>query len=172
MIMLPMTVRSLLRLIFMLCGCPAPSNTFLPDHPQDVIDQDYQFQYQFITLKFAGKQPLQTHVCIDFAMELLTFAVGVVESDNFAVGQSRVCPSYIGFNITFQKELAIFIYGTVNNLIPSTDGDSFFLSLPLFIGNRLPVAADVDGFPLMGRFHIPAFSCAILSLQRLRFIMK
>ena len=145
---------------FMFCLCALPADAFLSDHPQNVIGQDCQFQYQLIGLKFAGWQPLHIHIGLDLAMELLTFAVGMVESYDFAVRHSKVCPPGIDFNVAFQKELAIFINGTVYDLVPGTDGDGFFRIIRCFIGNRFPVAADIDGFPFTGSFDILAvFLC-------------
>ena len=61
-------------------------------------------------------QPLQIHVGLDLAVELLAFAMGMVEPNDFAVGHSKVCPPGVGFYVALQKELAMFIDGTVYNL--------------------------------------------------------
>ena len=58
---------------FMFCLCALPADAFLSDHPQNVIGQDCQFQYQLIGLKFAGWQPLHIHIGLDLAMELLVY---------------------------------------------------------------------------------------------------
>ena len=58
---------------FMFCLCTLPADAFLSDHPQNVIGQDCQFQYQLIGLKFAGWQPLHIHIGLDLAMELLVY---------------------------------------------------------------------------------------------------
>lgn len=110
---------------FMFCLGSLPADAFLSDHSQDVIGQDCQFQYQFVGLKFAGWQPLHIHIRLDLAVELFTFAVGMIQAYDFAVRHPKVCPPGIDLCVAFQKELPIFINGTVYDLITGTQGDVF-----------------------------------------------
>ena len=80
---------------FMFCLGPLPADAFLSDHSQDIIGQDCQFQYQFVGLKFAGWQPLHIHISLDLAVELFTFAVGMIEAYDFAIRHPKVCPKGI-----------------------------------------------------------------------------
>ncbi len=102
-----------------------PADAFLPNHPQDVIGQDCQFQYQLVGLKFARWQPLHIHVSLDLTVELFTFAVCMIETNDFAIRHPKVCPPGIGLDVAFQKELPIFINGTVYDLITGAQGDVF-----------------------------------------------
>lgn len=106
----------------MLSGCPSPAATFLSDHPQDVIGQNCKFQHQLIGLKLAERQSFQIHVDFDLAVELLAFTREMVGPDDFYVAYPQVCPPGISFYVAFQKQLPIFINGTVYDLIPDKFG--------------------------------------------------
>ena len=94
---------------FMFCPGSLPANAFLPDHSQDVIGQDCQFQYQFVGFKFAEWQPPHIHISLDLTVELFTFAVGMKEADDFTIRHPKACPKGIDLCVVFQKELPIFI---------------------------------------------------------------
>ena len=53
--------------------------------------------------------------------------MGMIQTDDFVIRHSKDCPPGIDLDITFQKELSIFINGSVYDLITSTQCDVFSL---------------------------------------------
>ena len=82
--------------ISLLTGCPA-SDCALPYHPEDVVGNQPQFQYQSICCKFAGWKTLKIHICFYLAMELFTFPMGMVQPNDFFVSCPQVCPPGFDF---------------------------------------------------------------------------
>lgn len=89
-----------------LAGVPLPKR-FLPYHAQYVIGKDGKFQHQFVGLELSGREAFKIHVCLQLAVELLAFPVGMVMPDDFPVCEACVSPPNIGLNVRPRMELPI-----------------------------------------------------------------
>lgn len=54
------------------------ANALIPDHPQDVIGIHCKLQNKLICVELPGWEPLQIHIGLDFAVELLAFPMCMV----------------------------------------------------------------------------------------------
>lgn len=68
----------------LLMGCPS-SNCALTDHTENVICNHPQFEYQCIGCELSGWKPLQIHVSFYLTMKLLTFSMGMIQTDDSAI---------------------------------------------------------------------------------------
>ena len=58
---------------------------FLTNHPKEVEGDHRQFQYQSIGSKLPGRKTLDIHICLQLAMVLFAFPMGMVRSDDVIV---------------------------------------------------------------------------------------
>lgn len=79
--------------------------------------------------------------------------MGIIQTDDFLIRVTKVCPSGFNFNIGNKIELTIFINGSFRNLVASTECKLF---IELLTGNGFPVTAYIDGFSVSGTGYIPA----------------
>ena len=86
-------------------------------------------------------------------MKLLTFSMGMIQTDDFLIRVTKVCPSGFNFNIGNQIELTIFINGSFRNLVAGTECKLF---IELLIGNGFPVTAYINSFSISGAVYILA----------------
>ena len=68
-------------------------------------------QYTSCLLYTSGWKPLQIHVCFYLTMKLLTFPMGMIQTDDFLIRVTKVCPPGFNFNIGNKVELTILING-------------------------------------------------------------
>ena len=71
-------------------------------------------------------------------MKLLTFPMGMIQTDDFLIRVTKVCPPGFNFNIGNKVELTILIYGSLCNLVSGTE---CILCIELLTGNGFPVTA-------------------------------
>lgn len=76
--------------------------------------------------------------------------MGIIQTDDFLIRVTKVCPSGFNFNIGNKIELTIFINGSFRNLVASTECKLF---IELLTGNGFPVTAYIDGFRLWDWLH-------------------
>ena len=125
-----------------LTGCPS-SNCALTDHTGNVICDHPQFEYQCIGRKLSGWKPLQIHVSFYLTMKLLTFSMGMKQTDDFLIRVTKVCPPDFNFNIGNKIELTILINGSLCNLVPGTE---CILCIELLTGNVFPITTYINNF--------------------------
>lgn len=108
-------------------------------------------------------------------MKLLTFSMGMIQTDDFLIRVTKVRPPCFNFNIRNKIELTIFINGSFRNLVAGTECKLF---IELLTGNGFPVTAYINRFPSLGLFTFWKYCFAIsnqssvLSRRRFRLIMK
>lgn len=79
--------------------------------------------------------------------------MGMIQTDDFLIRVTKVCPSGFNFNIGNKVELTILINGSLCNLVSGTE---CILCIELLTGNGFPVTAYIDGFSVSGTGYIPA----------------
>ena len=125
-----------------LTGCPS-SNCAMTDHTENVICDHTQFEYQGICRKLSGWKLFQIHVCFYLAVKLLTFSMGMKQTDDFLTRVTKVCPPDFNFNSGNKIEPIIFINGSFRNLVADTECKLF---IELLTGNGFPVTAYINSF--------------------------
>lgn len=89
--------------------------------PENVICDHPQFEYQCIGRELSGWKPLQIHVSFYLTMKLLTLSMGMIQTDDFLIRVTKVCPPGFNFNIRNKIELTIFINGSFRNIVNGTE---------------------------------------------------
>ena len=79
--------------------------------------------------------------------------MGMIQTDDFLIRVTKVCPPGFNFNIGNKVELTILINGSLCNLVSGTE---CILCIELLTGNGFPVTAYIDGFSVSGTGYIPA----------------
>ena len=79
------------------------TDSFLTDHAKNIVSKYSEFENQFIGIELAGRKTFYSHIRFDFTVELLTFAVCMVEGNNILITVAEVCPKHVYINIRYQK---------------------------------------------------------------------
>lgn len=79
--------------------------------------------------------------------------MGMIQTDDFLIRVTKVCPSGFNFNIRNKIELTIFINGSFRNLVAGTECKLF---IELLTGNGFPVTAYINRFSISGTVYILA----------------
>ena len=77
--------------------------------------------------------------------------MGMIQTDDFLIRVTKVCPSGFNFNIRNKIELTIFINGSFRNLVAGTECKLF---IELLTGNGFPVTAYINRFSISGTVYI------------------
>ena len=117
----------------------------LTNHAEDVVCNHPQFKNEGIRCELSGRKPFQIHVGLHLTVKLLTFPVGMVQFDDFPVRVAQVCPPGLNFYFRNEVELPIFVNGPFRNLVSGAKRE---IPVEALAGSRLPIAADVHGFPV------------------------
>ena len=125
----------------MLCLCPTAAYRLLAYHAEYVVGDYGKFQHQLVGVEFIGRQPFQIHVYFDFAVELFTFSMCMVQANDVMTVHSQVCPPGVGFDVIHKQELVVLVDCSVNDLISCTDGDGLFLSVLCFVSDGFSVTS-------------------------------
>ena len=92
----------------------------------------------------------------------------MVKPDHIVIRLTEVCPPGIYLDIGRKQILAMLINGALDDLVAYAQADSLLLTVDCRIGNILPAASNVYGFPLTGMTDIltavlylfePSFLC-------------
>ncbi len=79
------------------------TDSFLNDHAKNIVSKYSEFENQFVSIKLTGRKTFYPHIRFDFTVELLTFAVCMVESNNILITVTEVRPKHVYINIRYQK---------------------------------------------------------------------
>ena len=77
--------------------------------------------------------------------------MGMIQTDDFLIRVTKVCPPCFNLNIGNKVELTILINGSLCNLVSGTE---CILCIELLTGNGFPVTAYIDGFSVSGTGYI------------------
>lgn len=79
--------------------------------------------------------------------------MGMIQTDDFLIRVTKVCPPGFNFNIGNRIELTILIYGSFRNLVSGTE---CILCIEPLTGNGFSVTAYIDGFSVSGTGYMLA----------------
>lgn len=77
--------------------------------------------------------------------------MSMIQTDDFLIRVTKVCPPGFNFNIRNKIELTIFINGSFRNLVAGTECKLF---IELLTGNGFPVTAYINRFSISGTVYI------------------
>ena len=105
---------------------------FLANHAKKIVGEYSKFHYQTICGELAGWQAFYIHICLDFAMVLLTFTMCVIGRNYLVICPAEVRPPSIYLNIRREKYLPMLVNRALDNFI--ADPQAYSLPFAVLAG--------------------------------------